>query len=275
MLQLLPRLEFEAAFGQHQAERHARGFRCWSQFVAMLFCQLGHAQTLREITGGLAACEGKLRHLGVDLPPKRSTLAYANQHRPWQLFQTVVERFYQHCRAEAAHQGWRKFRFQHKVLSLDATMIPLWLSVFDWALCRRSKGAVKLHLVLDHDGWLPQFAVVTAGKTAEIEVARRQRFEPGAMLEIERHHMNMPLGRSNCGESNSRARGRKRHYPNPLPKFRRRLSEPVVRVGSAARDRKVCLGRRGRGSGQRSGFISTPPAAKSADVSCHGPGRQF
>ena len=210
ILQLVPRLEFEAAVREHQAERHARGFRCWSQFVAMLFCQLGHAQTLREITGGLAACEGKLRHLGVDLPPKRSTLAYANQHRPWQLFQTVFERFYQRCRAEAAHQGRRKFRFRHKLLSLDATMIPLWLSVFDWALYRRSKGAVKLHLVLDHDGWLPQFAVVTTGKTAEIEVARRQRFEPGTMLEIERRHMNMPLGRSNCGESDSRARGRRR-----------------------------------------------------------------
>ena len=191
ILQLVPRLEFEAAVREHQAERHARGFRCWSQFVAMLFCQLGHAQTLREITGGLAACEGKLRHLGVDLPPKRSTLAYANQHRPWQLFQTVFERFYQRCRAEAAHQGRRKFRFRHKLLSLDATMIPLCLSVFDWALYRRSKGAVKLHLVLDHDGWLPQFAVVTTGKTAEIEVARRQRFEPGTMLVFDRGYTDV------------------------------------------------------------------------------------
>jgi len=141
ILQLVPRLEFEAALREHRAERHAHGFRCWSQFVAMLFCQLGHAQTLREITGGLAACEGKLRHLGVDLPPKRSTLAYANQHRPWQLFQTVFERFYQRCRAEAACHGRRKFRFRHKLLSLEATMIPLCLSVFDWAMYRRSKGA--------------------------------------------------------------------------------------------------------------------------------------
>ena len=92
----------------------------------------------REITGGLAAGEGKLRHLGVDLPPKRSTLAYANQHRPWQLFQTVFEPFSQRCRAEAACHGRRKFRFRHNPLSLDATMIPLCLSVFDRALYRRS-----------------------------------------------------------------------------------------------------------------------------------------
>jgi len=191
MLQQFPRLEFEAVVREHQAERHARGFRCWTQFVAMLFCQLGHAQTLREITGGLAACEGKLRHLGVDSPPKRSTLAYANEHRPWQLFQTVFERFYQRCRAEAAQRGQRKFRFKHKLLSLDATMIPLCLSVFDWALYRRTKGAVKLHLILDHDGYLPQFAVVTAGKTSEIEVSRRQRFEPGTMLVFDRGYTDI------------------------------------------------------------------------------------
>ena len=83
MLQLFPRLEFEGCVREHQAERHARGFSSWAQFVAMLFAQLGHAQSLREITGGLAACEGKLAHLGVSVPPKRSTLAYANEHRPW------------------------------------------------------------------------------------------------------------------------------------------------------------------------------------------------
>jgi hypothetical protein len=191
LLQLFPRLEFEAAVREHQAERHARGFRCWTQFVAMLFCQLGHAQSLREITGGLAACEGKLRHLGIERPPKRSTLAYANQHRPWQLWQTVFARFYSRCQAEAAQRGGRKFRFRHKLLSLDATMIPLCLSLFDWALYRRSKGAVKLHLVLDHDGYLPQFAVVTPGQTADIAVARRQRFEPGTMLVFDRGYTDL------------------------------------------------------------------------------------
>ena len=71
ILQLIPRSQFEAKVQEHRAERHARGFSSWGQFIAMLFCQLGHAQSLREITGGLAACEGKLRHVGVSTPPKR------------------------------------------------------------------------------------------------------------------------------------------------------------------------------------------------------------
>ncbi len=85
LLQFFPRLEFEALVRKHRAERHARGFTCWGQFIAMMFCQLGQAHSLREICGGLAACEGKLRHLGLSGAPPRSTLAYANEHRPWQL----------------------------------------------------------------------------------------------------------------------------------------------------------------------------------------------
>lgn len=100
---------------------------------------LGHAQSLHEITGGLAASEGKLRHLGVADPPKRSTLSYANEHRPWQLYETVFYNLLKRCQAEAkAHK--RSFRFKHKLLSLDSIVIPLCLSVFDWAQYTRAKG---------------------------------------------------------------------------------------------------------------------------------------
>lgn len=185
MLQLIPRLEFQAAVSEHRAERHARGFSSWGQFIAMLFCQLGHAQSLREITGGLASCEGKLRHLGVADAPKRTTLSYANGHRPWKLFETVFHQLLGRCQAEARTQK-RKFRFKHKLLSLDSTMIPLCLAVFDWAHYKRAKGAVKLHMVLDHDGYLPSFAVLTEGKAADITAARQMPFAPGTMLAFDR-----------------------------------------------------------------------------------------
>src|SRR6266436_9136393 len=98
MLQLFSRTEFERAVVEHRAERHARGFSCWGQFVAMLFCHLGRAQSLREICGGLASAEGKLNHLGIDSAPARSTLAYANAHRPWQLFESLFYVLLDRCR---------------------------------------------------------------------------------------------------------------------------------------------------------------------------------
>jgi IS4 transposase len=191
VLKLFSRGEFEQAVKAHGAERHARGFTSWGQFMAMLFCQLGRAHSLREICGGLACCEGQLKHLGVPVAPKKSTLAYANEHRPWQLYQTVFEQTLKKCQDLVTSQGGRKkFRFKNKLMSLDGSIIDLSVSMFDWAKFRRTKGAIKLHLLLDHDGYLPSFAVVTEGKTSEIKVARTLRFEPGTILAIDRGYVD-------------------------------------------------------------------------------------
>jgi hypothetical protein len=142
---------------------------------------------LREICGGLACCEGQLKHLGVPVAPKRSTLAYANENRPWELYQTVFEQTLFKCQELVRSQGGRKkFRFKNKLMSLDGSIIDLSVSMFDWAKYRRTKGAIKLHLLLDHDGYLPSFVVVTEGKTSEIKVARTLRFAPGTILAIDR-----------------------------------------------------------------------------------------
>jgi hypothetical protein len=187
VLKLFSRGDFEKAVEEHKAERHARGFTSWGQFMAMLFCQVGRAHSLREICGGLACCEGHLKHLGVPVAPKKSTLAYANEHRPWQLYQTVFENTLSKCRELVQSQGGRKkFRFKNKLMSLDGSVIDLSVSMFDWAKYKRTKGAIKLHLLLDHDGYLPSFAVVTEGKTSEIKVARTLRFDPGTILAIDR-----------------------------------------------------------------------------------------
>ena len=187
ILQLIPRDGFEAAVQKQQAERHARGFSSWGQFVAMLFCQLAQAKSLREITEGLQASEGKLVHLGLPQAPARSTLAYANSHRPWQLFEAVFHQLLAHCQKRlGVAQAGSKLGLPGKLLSLDATIIDLCAAVFDWAHFRTTKGAVKLHLLLDHDGYLPCYAVITEGKAHEIQVARKLKLQRGTMLVFDR-----------------------------------------------------------------------------------------
>jgi len=186
LLQLFPRTEFQKAVVATKAERHARGFTCWGQFVAMLFCQLGRAYSLREICGGLASCEGRLAHLGVTAP-RRATLAYANAHRPWALYEQVFYQLLARCRAVA---GTKKFRFKNKLLSLDATIIDLCAELFPWAAFRRTKGAVKLHFTLDHDGYLPTAMVITPGKRHEVTIARQQRFAPHTILVFDRGYVD-------------------------------------------------------------------------------------
>jgi hypothetical protein len=187
LLKLFPRTEFQALVKRTHAERHARGFTCWGQFVAMLFCQLGRAHSLREICGGLRSSEGKLKHLGITAP-NRSTLAYANEHRPWQLYRAVFHELLARC--QRAVPARRKFRFKNKLVSLDSTVIDLCATLFDWAKFRRTKGAVKLHCLLDHDGYLPSVVVVTEGKRHDVRVARTLRFDPGTIVVMDRGYVD-------------------------------------------------------------------------------------
>ena len=92
ILQLVPRPLFDKAVSQHKGMRHARGFSCWDQFVSMLFCQLGHAHSLREIKEGLQACEGKLIHLGMTQAPSQAGIPGLLQvvHRHFQIYFRVL-----------------------------------------------------------------------------------------------------------------------------------------------------------------------------------------
>jgi hypothetical protein len=149
----------------------------------MLFSHLADANSLREICGGLASCEGRLAQLGTGVPA-RSTLAYANAHRNWELFQKVFYQLYAYCRQDLGMQT--KFRFKNPLLSIDSTHISLCSELFPWATYSRQKGAVKLHFTLDHAGYLPAAMVIAVGKISELIVARRQRWEAGTILMFDR-----------------------------------------------------------------------------------------
>ena len=190
ILKLIPRTDFEKIVKETGAEYRSKGLSSWSQFVSMLFCQLGRAHSLREIEGGLKSCEGKLAHLGIEAPA-RSSLSYANGHRPWVLFEKVFYGLFETVAAKAV--GKKKFRFKNKLVSIDSTVIDLCLSMYDWAKFRRTKGAVKLHLVLDHDGYLPCFGIITDGKVADVKAAHQMHFAPDTIVVDDRGYNDYRL----------------------------------------------------------------------------------
>jgi len=190
VLGLVDRNKFAGLVKEVGGEKNAKGFTCWDQLVSMLFCQLAQARSLREIVDGLACCEGKLTHLGLTSAPARSTLSYANAHRPWTLYEKL---FYQLLETIRPWAPGKKFRFKNKLLSLDATVVDLCLSMFDWAKYRQTKGAIKLHLLLDHDGYLPVFAHLTDGKTHEIDIAKLIEFPSGSIVVMDRAYTDYQL----------------------------------------------------------------------------------
>jgi hypothetical protein len=186
LLQEVPRPLFNRLVRETGAERHSKGFASWDQCVAMLFCQFAQAQSLREISDGLAVTCGKLNHLGLPGAPAKSTLAYANAHRPAELFEQLFYAFLARCEAVKPGKAPR-FRFKNPLYSLDGTSLELCLSLFPWAEYRQTKGAVKLHLLLDHAGYFPVFAAIGAPKTlSEIAVAKTLDLPKGSIIAIDR-----------------------------------------------------------------------------------------
>lgn len=192
ILQIIPRNSFARMVYESRSERHSKGFSSWDQLVAMLFCQLAQAKSLREISDGLAVTGGKLNHLGLSSAPAKSTLAYANAHRPHQLFISLFHQILEICQSESPGKK-KKFRFHNKLYSLDSTTIDLCLNLFPWANFRQTKGAVKLHLLLDHDGYLPDFAVITDGKTTDVKTAYHINLPRGSIVAVDRGYCDYEL----------------------------------------------------------------------------------
>lgn len=187
LLREIERVEFERLVRKHGAERHSKGYSCWNQLVSMLFCHLAGADSLREICNGLACCLGKLVHLGVERMPNKSTLAYANAHRPADLYEdllwTVLDRF----RSRGQLPGQRhRFRFKNKLFSLDSTTVSLCLNLFPWARFRRAKGGIKVHVLLDHDDYMPAFVAISEAKKHDVKLARSLRLNPGSIVAADR-----------------------------------------------------------------------------------------
>lgn len=175
LMQMFPRFEFQKAVQETKTEYHARGFSSWNHFTAMLFGQLSGQDSLRGIEAGLATQAKTLYHIGVT-PIHRSTLSYANEHRSHELFKKIFFSMLSKCRPIVPQH---KFRFKNPLYSLDATVINLCLSLYNWAKFRTTKGAVKLHVKLNHAGYLPNFAVMTCGNVHELKVAPSIPFEKG------------------------------------------------------------------------------------------------
>ena len=190
LLREVDRNTFQRLVAKTGSEKRSKGFGSWDQFVSMMFCQLAQAKSLREIEAGLRSCEGKLRHLGLSKAPGRSTLSYANAHRPWELFEGVFFALLE--RAQLFAPG-KRFRFKSKLYSMDSSVVDLCASMFDWATYRKTKGAVKLHLLLDHDGYLPVFANITEGNVADVRFAQEISLPKGSVVAMDRGYNDYHL----------------------------------------------------------------------------------
>jgi hypothetical protein len=182
LLKLLPRHEFESLAKQHHSGRSFRTATRWSQFVTMAMGQLSGRNSLRDIVENLSAQAHRLYHLG-SAKMSRSNLARINEDKPAVLYEALFGKLLQRCQSVAPGHN---FKFANPLYSLDASTIDLCLSAFPWADFRTTKGAVKLHVGLNHAGYLPEFVTITEGKKHDVKVGRMLNFPKGSIVAIDK-----------------------------------------------------------------------------------------
>jgi len=182
LLKLIPRHEFETLAKQHHSGRSFRTATRWSQFVTMAMAQLSGRNSLRDIVENMSAQTHRLYHLGI-AKLTRSNLSRINEGKPYELYEALFTKLLHRCQALAPRHD---FRFKNPLYSLDASTVDLCLSMFPWADFRATKGAIKLHVGLNHNGFLPEFVTVTEGKKHDVIVGRTLKFPKGSIVAIDK-----------------------------------------------------------------------------------------
>ena len=182
ILKLVPRHEFEPLAKQYHSGRAFRKTSRWSQFVSLTMAQLSGRNSLRDIVDNMSAQIHRLYHLG-SAKLSRSNLSRINEDKPYALYKELFEKLLTRCQGVAPDHN---FRFKNPLYSLDASTIDLCLSVFPWADFRTTKGAIKLHVGLNHAGYLPEFVTITEGKKHDVTVGRVLNFPKGSIVAIDK-----------------------------------------------------------------------------------------
>ncbi|HRN33953.1 MAG TPA: IS4 family transposase [Saprospiraceae bacterium] len=186
----LDRTIFKKIVRDHQTDKYSKGIDSWTHLVSMLFMQFADASSVRDNSNGLRSATGDLNHLGVKKAPSKSSISYINANRSYKIFE---EYFYALLdKLEPSLQCRRQYaaRLKRKIYIMDGSVIPLCLSLFDWAKFRTTKGGIKLHTVLDYDTGLPCFATITDAKTHEVNEARSIAFPSGSIVVMDRGYVD-------------------------------------------------------------------------------------
>ncbi len=192
LLALLPDQQFSVFVGQHDADKYTKTFSCWNQLTTMLYAQATEKDSLRDIETGLTILDSRWMELGLR-SVARSTVAYANCHRPAAIYESLFYVLVEKCEGLLPK---RTFSFKNPLRAIDSTTIDLCLSLFDWARFRTTKGAIKLHTSLNVRQQIPDVVDLTDGKVADVTALKRMdlsRFPRGTIFIIDRGYYDYAL----------------------------------------------------------------------------------
>jgi len=192
MLNIISRLDFERIVNKHNGNHRVRTLTCWDQYVHLIFGQFGNRHSLRDIVHSSNSQINKLYHLGSKTV-KRSTLADANNKRPFEIYQELFYAFLKRVQSMAPKY---KLKLSSNLYILDTTTIDLSLKLFPWARFRSTKGGVNIHTLMQADGSLPVFLNITDAKVKDITAAKLMDFPEGSYITFDKGYHDFGLYKS-------------------------------------------------------------------------------
>lgn len=190
LIELLPRRAFELAVERHRTSRRPLTLSCTDQLLCMIFAQLTGRSSLRETVTCLRAIGSRRYHLGIRHTPARSTLAGANERHDYRIFMDTALSMIESARVELPVDADLRRLGVHAAFALDSTTIDLCLALFPWARFKRTKGAIKAHVLLDLQAGLPVFMRISHAKTSDVSTLDRLTYLPGAFYVLDRGYVD-------------------------------------------------------------------------------------
>lgn len=187
-LNLFPRYDFQRIVNKYNGDYRTKHFKCWNQMACMILAHIRQEDSLRDIDITLNAHADKLYHMGIQQCPK-STLADANERRDYRIYEELAKLLMQRARREYAGTDLA-VDVDNAVYALDASTIDLTLSLFPWAKFRKTKGAIKLHTMIDLRGNIPAFLIITDGKVHDVKAAPLIPIEPAGIYLVDRAYID-------------------------------------------------------------------------------------
>lgn len=190
LMDFLPWTTFQRIVQRYGGDRGVRRFNCAAQFRAMVFAQLTHRESLRDIEVCLNAQGKRIYHLGFREPVRRTTLQDANERRDWRMYADFAQVLIRQARPLYSADALDIGDLKAMVYALDSTTIDLCLSLFDWAPFRSTKAAIKLHTLIDLHGPIPSFIHISDGKMHDVKVLDLIVYERGAYYVFDRGYVD-------------------------------------------------------------------------------------
>lgn len=237
LIYFLPKRQFRRIVDRYGGNRGVRSFTCWDQYLCMMFAQLSHRESLRDIEICLRSFRAKLYHCGIRSKVSRSTLAYANDNRDWKIYQDFAGILIKQARRLYVNEPFG-VELKNAVYAFDSSIISLCLSVFPWAEFRECRAGIKLHTQLDLRGNIPIFIDISEAIKADVVALDRLPIETGAIYILDRAYIDFSrLHRFTNHAAFFVIRAKKglvfkRLYSNPVDKLSGIRSDQIIKLAS-------------------------------------------